>query len=66
MYQAASGDANGDKEFNQRDLAQILAAGKYFTAQTADWTEGDWNGDGKFDGKDIVCALVTNRYSTDG
>ena len=45
---ALPGDANGDLEFNQLDIAEVLAAGKYLGGQRAVWGEGDWNNDGLF------------------
>jgi uncharacterized repeat protein (TIGR01451 family) len=63
IYQAAPGDANGDRKFNQRDLQQALAAGKYLTGEAADWTAGDWNGDGRFDTNDIVVVLMAGDFA---
>ena len=57
-----AGDANEDLVFNQLDIAQLLAAGKYLTGQSATWREGDWNEDGVFDQLDIVAALQSGRY----
>lgn len=57
-----AGDANGDGQFNQLDIVQILQAAKYLTGQPATWSEGDWNGDGLFDQDDIVAALQTGNY----
>ena len=39
-----AGDADQDLDFDQRDLVQVLTAGKYLTAEPATWGEGDWNG----------------------
>lgn len=69
-----AGDANQDFQFDQRDLVQVLSAGKYLTGQAATWGEGDWDGapggtpglppkgDGLFDGSDIVAALEQGHY----
>jgi hypothetical protein len=62
VYQAAPGDANGDGQFNQLDLLQVLAAGTYLSSEVADWTNGDWNGDGRFDSEDIVLVLITGNF----
>ena len=56
------GDANGDGQFDQRDLVSVLQRGKYLTGQPADWSEGDWNADGVFDQLDLVAALQTGNY----
>jgi hypothetical protein len=60
VHQALPGDANGDRQFNQRDIIQMLAGQKYLRDQPADWTEGDLTGDGRFDPLDIV-ALLQNQ-----
>ena len=57
------GDANRDGVFDQRDLVQVLMAGKYVTAESANWAEGDWNGDDVFDQLDLVAALQAGNYS---
>jgi autotransporter-associated beta strand protein len=62
LFQAAAGDATGDGRFDQPDIVQILAAGKYRTGQSATWEEGDWNGDGLFDAHDIILALQSGLY----
>jgi hypothetical protein len=40
----AAGDANGDLQFDQLDVVQVLQAGKYLTGQPAGWSDGNWNG----------------------
>ena len=62
LYQASSGDANGDGEFNQLDIVNVLQSDKYLTGQSAEWTDGDWNHDGRFDQLDIVDALAAGGY----
>jgi len=59
---AAPGDVNGDFQFDQVDIVQVLQAAKYLTGQRATWEEGDWNDDGVFDQLDIVAALQTGNY----
>jgi parallel beta-helix repeat protein len=54
-----AGDANGDREFNQFDVIQVLQSGKYLSAVAASWSEGDFNGDGLFNQFDIVAAQQT-------
>jgi hypothetical protein len=56
------GDSNGDGLFDQKDIVQILQAGKYNTGQPATFGEGDWTGDGVFDQKDIVAALRAGNF----
>ena len=47
--QAAPGDANGDRRFDQLDIVRLLQGNKYLTGQSADWMQGDFTGDGLFD-----------------
>ena len=54
-----AGDANGDHEFNQLDLIQVLVPMKYLTGEAATWGEGDWNGDGVFNQFDILATQQT-------
>jgi hypothetical protein len=58
-----SGDANGDGRFDQQDLLQIAASGKYMNGQPASWADGDFNGDGVFDQRDLVAALQDHESS---
>jgi hypothetical protein len=60
------GDANGDGRFNQVDLAQVLAAGKYLTGEAATFAQGDFNGDGVFDTYDIVDVLIRGDFQPVG
>jgi hypothetical protein len=69
-----AGDADQDFDFDQFDLVEVLAAGKYLSGKLATWGEGDWNGapggspgnpppgDGIFDRLDIIKALATGLY----
>ena len=54
-----AGDANGDRQFNQLDLIQVLRVKKYLSGQPAVWSEGDWNRDGVFDQRDLLVVLQT-------
>jgi hypothetical protein len=70
------GDANQDLTFDQLDIVQVLAAGKYLTNEPATWGEGDWNGgpggvpgeppvgDGRFNQLDMVAALQGGAFLT--
>lgn len=58
------GDANLDHEFDTADLVQVLAEGKYRTADSAGWAQGDWDGNGLFDSSDLVVALAEGGYET--
>jgi len=63
------GDANGDGEFNQLDLLQVLRRGKFLSGEAATWQDGDWDGapggrlarppsgNGAFDNGDLLAAL---------
>ncbi len=62
----SAGDANRDGLFDQRDLVEILQAGKYLTGESAVWGEGDWNGDNVFDQGDLIAALQTGNYANAG
>lgn len=77
VHDLSPGDANQDYTFDQRDIVEVLQAGKYLTGQPATWGEGDWNGapggfagdppsgDGVFDQNDIVAALHHGFYGAD-
>ncbi len=56
------GDANQDLVFDQLDLVQVQAAGKFLTGRPASWAEGDFNGDGVFDRLDVIAAQQTGNY----
>jgi hypothetical protein len=56
------GDANLDGRFDQFDIIQVLAAGKYMGQQPASWAEGDWDEDGLFNQFDLILALRGNTY----
>ncbi len=56
------GDANLDDEFNSGDLVEVFGAGKYETAEAANWAEGDWNADLAFNSSDLVAAFGDGGY----
>lgn len=62
LLQAAAGDTNGDRRFNQLDVIDVLNAQKYRTGDPASWEQGDWNEDGRFDQFDLIAALRTGAY----
>ncbi|MBN2473991.1 MAG: hypothetical protein JXB62_05255 [Pirellulales bacterium] len=64
LFQAADGDANGDRQVNGLDIQAILAAGKFGTGIPADWTEGDFTGDAVVNGIDIQAVLAANLFGT--
>lgn len=57
-----AGDATLDKRFDQRDIVQVLDAGKYNRDEPADFSQGDFNGDGRFNQFDLIAALQTGAY----
>ena len=57
-----AGDSDGNGQFDQHDLIQILQANKYLTGEPATWEEGDWNRDGVFDQLDVVTAQEAATY----
>ena len=61
-FRRIPGDVNGDRQFDELDIAIVLQAGKYLTREVATFVEGDWNGDGIFDQRDIVLALQQNTF----
>ena len=61
-----AGDANHDGRFDQSDLVEVFQAGKYDSAQPAEWSEGDWNGDGQFDSSDLILAFQSGNYTGAG
>jgi hypothetical protein len=56
------GDSNGDGVFDQSDIQNVLARGKYLTGEPSGWEDGDWDGDGDFDQLDVVFALQRGRF----
>jgi hypothetical protein len=56
------GDANLDKEFNSRDLVNVLASGTYEADVASVWSTGDFNGDGRTNSADLVSALADGGY----
>jgi len=62
LFQAADGDANGDREVNASDIEAILAANKFGTGEPATWQEGDFTGDNEVGGSDIQAVLAANLF----
>jgi hypothetical protein len=58
----APGDSNQDGEFDERDITEVLSAGKYETGQRATYAEGDWDRDGWFSFRDVLLALASGIY----
>lgn len=68
-----AGDSNKDFYFDEADLIQVAARGRYF-ADDATWEAGDWTGapggtvdvpplgDGRFDETDLDAAYSTSLY----
>lgn len=56
------GDANRDGHFDQQDLIQVSASGRFLSGAAAVWEDGDWNHDGFFDVSDLVAALQNGQY----
>ena len=61
-FQAAAGDANGDRSFDQLDVVQLLIEDQYLSGEPADWTAGDFDHDGFFTQLDLVAALQAGHY----
>jgi hypothetical protein len=62
LLQASPGDINGDRQFNQLDVIQMLQGPKFLSGQPATWLEGDFTGDALFNQLDLVAALQTGTY----
>ncbi|MBN2475196.1 MAG: PEP-CTERM sorting domain-containing protein [Pirellulales bacterium] len=62
LFQAADGDANGDRRVNGVDIQAILSANKFGADVDTDWPEGDFTGDGRCNGLDIQAILATNLF----
>ena len=56
------GDANDDGVFDQFDIVQVMAAGRYKNGSRVSWSNGDWNADGVFDQLDLVVANQAGMY----
>jgi hypothetical protein len=56
------GDANGDGQFDSRDLNAVLARGRYLSGEPATWEDGDWNQDRVFNQLDLVLALQQGGF----
>jgi autotransporter-associated beta strand protein len=61
---AAPGDTNLDWQVDVTDAANLVAFGKYDTAQPATWLEGDFNYDGIVDITDAADFINTGLYDT--
>jgi hypothetical protein len=64
LYQGF-GDFNGDTVFNEDDLIQAFAAGKFETGLAASFEEGDVDGNGVFDTDDMVDMFATGYWQMD-
>ena len=60
---AAPGDSNLDWQVDVLDAANVLAAGKFNTADPATWAEGDFNYDGVVDVLDAADFITTGLYN---
>jgi hypothetical protein len=60
---AAPGDSNLDGVIDILDIGDILAAGKFNTAEPANWTQGDVNYDNVFDIVDLADILGTGLFN---
>jgi len=63
LFQAAVGDIDVDRRIDFNDVWTMLTAGKYNTAEPADWTEGDCSGDGVVDYNDVWALLTSGWYN---
>ncbi len=64
VFQAAPGDADGDREINNSDLQQILGANSFGNGTGFDWTQGDFDGDTDVDNADLQLILATGLFGT--
>jgi autotransporter-associated beta strand protein len=60
---AAPGDGNLDGVFDILDIGDILSAGKFNTAEPANWAQGDVNYDNVFDIVDLADILGTGLFN---
>jgi|GEM_PF-1892268 len=60
---SAQGDTNLNGVVDLTDLSSILAAGKYNTGATSNWTQGDFNYDSVVDLTDLSGILATGLYN---
>ena len=60
---SAQGDTNLNGVVDLTDLSSILAAGKYNTGSTSNWTQGDFNYDSVVDLTDLSGILATGLYN---
>ena len=66
VQQPLYGDANGDGQFDSKDLLLVFQLGEYDDGvkENSTFAEGDWNGDGDFDSADLILALQEGGYSS--
>ncbi len=62
VFQAAPGDSDGNREINNADLQQILAATSFNNGTGFDWTQGDFDGDTDVDNADLQLILATDLF----
>ena len=62
LFQAADGDANGDRVIDQDDVDAITTADIFATGIPGDWTKGDFTGDAIVNGDDVQALLATNLF----
>ncbi len=65
-YLARPGDADGNGQFDSRDLVAVFQSGQYEDPleDNSDWTTGDWNLDLDFDSTDLVLAFQGGQYES--
>ncbi len=66
LFQAASGDTDGDRDVDNADLQLILGANSFNNGSGFDWTEGDFDGDTDVDNADLQLVLATGLFGTGG
>ncbi len=59
---AAAGDTNLDWQIDVLDAANIIAAGRFNTGDSATWAQGDFNYDGVVDVLDAADFMTTGLY----
>ncbi len=62
VFQAAAGDANGDRQVDNGDLQEILGAGSFNNPGQWDWVHGDFNGNGSVANDDLQLILATSYF----
>jgi len=53
---SCTGDVNGDRRVDARDLSTLVAN---YGKEPARWVEGDVNDDGRVDGADLIVVVET-------